>query len=400
MTCPVSSPHTFCSRKRSTHNWSKNLQLLALFALIGIGALVLIASSSSVTAADEGEAIKAEQPSGTLMRRRYRQLQEKLKRIQLEMKTLNGEMASGKSKAPPPAAKPLKKVTARAVPKKHSKPKKLANWRSVNQAQYEKAYTAFITGDYGKAEQLFLEFLKQHPGDSLAVSSQVWLAEIYNSQGDREKAIRYFTQAQSHQEHRSTATAIDVQEDKLARPSNRQATAQTTPRHKYSNTPLGTGKHRGSKEDIFVNLGDRVFFETDSSELTDQAMDILTSQVRWLKNYTSFKITIEGHADERGTREYNLALGAKRADKVRDYLFAQGINAARLRVLSYGKERPVALCDNISCWAQNRRAITRLSGAAQDNKLLKQPTSKKPLEKDFPKEVQLLLQKEKPRQTL
>jgi peptidoglycan-associated lipoprotein len=116
----------------------------------------------------------------------------------------------------------------------------------------------------------------------------------------------------------------------------------------------------GSQQDFVVNVGDRVFFETDSSELTDQARATLDKQAQWLTNYSRYSFTIEGHADERGTREYNIALGARRAETVREYLISRGVAASRMRTISYGKERPVALCNDISCWSQNRRAVTVL----------------------------------------
>ena len=114
----------------------------------------------------------------------------------------------------------------------------------------------------------------------------------------------------------------------------------------------------GTPQDFVVSAGDRVFFETDSAELTPQARATLDKQVAWLSQYNSYAVLIEGHADERGTREYNLALGARRAATTRNYLASQGVDASRLRTISYGKERPVAVCDDISCWSQNRRAVT------------------------------------------
>jgi peptidoglycan-associated lipoprotein len=117
----------------------------------------------------------------------------------------------------------------------------------------------------------------------------------------------------------------------------------------------------GSQQDFVVNVGDRVFFESDSSELTPQSRGTLDKQVQWLQTYNRYAFTIEGHADERGTREYNIALGARRAQAVRDYLASRGIDANRMRTISYGKERPVAVCDDISCWSQNRRAVTVLN---------------------------------------
>jgi peptidoglycan-associated lipoprotein len=94
--------------------------------------------------------------------------------------------------------------------------------------------------------------------------------------------------------------------------------------------------------------------------LTDQARATLDKQAQWLNNYNRYSFTVEGHADERGTREYNIALGARRAETVRQYLVSRGIGAQRMRTISYGKERPVALCNDISCWSQNRRAVTVL----------------------------------------
>jgi peptidoglycan-associated lipoprotein len=117
----------------------------------------------------------------------------------------------------------------------------------------------------------------------------------------------------------------------------------------------------GSQQDFVVNVGDRVFFESDSSELTPQSISTLEKQAQWLQNYGQYSFIIEGHADERGTREYNIALGARRAQTVRDYLISRGIQAQRMRTISYGKERPVAVCNDISCWSQNRRAVTVLN---------------------------------------
>ena len=119
----------------------------------------------------------------------------------------------------------------------------------------------------------------------------------------------------------------------------------------------------GSSQDFTVNVGDRIFFDTDSSAIRPDAQTTLTRQATWLNQYPAYQITIEGHADERGTREYNLALGARRAAATRDFLVSRGVNPARIRTISYGKERPVAVCDDISCWSQNRRAVTVLSGS-------------------------------------
>ena len=120
----------------------------------------------------------------------------------------------------------------------------------------------------------------------------------------------------------------------------------------------------GSQQDFVVNVGDRVWFEMDSSELTQQSTATLEKQAQWLRAYPQYAFTIEGHADERGTREYNIALGARRAQAVRDYLASRGIQGQRMRTISYGKERPVAVCNDISCWSQNRRAVTVLNASS------------------------------------
>ncbi len=118
----------------------------------------------------------------------------------------------------------------------------------------------------------------------------------------------------------------------------------------------------GSKQDFTLNVGDRIFFDTDSAAIRPDSATTLTRQAQWLNRYSNESVTIEGHADERGTREYNLALGARRAAATRNFLISRGVAANRIKTISYGKERPVAVCDDISCWSQNRRAVTVVSG--------------------------------------
>ena len=120
----------------------------------------------------------------------------------------------------------------------------------------------------------------------------------------------------------------------------------------------------GSQQDFVVNVGDRVFFESDQTDLSPQAIATLEKQAQWLQTYNRYSFTIEGHADERGTREYNIALGARRAQSVRTFLASRGIDPSRMRTISYGKERPVAVCNDISCWSQNRRAVTVLNASS------------------------------------
>lgn len=117
----------------------------------------------------------------------------------------------------------------------------------------------------------------------------------------------------------------------------------------------------GSQDDLTVNVGDRVYFGYDRYDLTPEALQQLQLQAQWLNQYSSVSITIEGHADERGTREYNLALGDRRANAVRDYLVSLGVSASRVNTISYGKERPEVAGSDAQSWAQNRRAVTHVN---------------------------------------
>jgi peptidoglycan-associated lipoprotein len=110
-------------------------------------------------------------------------------------------------------------------------------------------------------------------------------------------------------------------------------------------------------------IGDRVFFATDSFALDAEAQRVLAQQADWLQRNPGTTVTVEGHADERGTREYNLALGARRANAARSFLVGEGVAGNRIDTVSYGKERPEALCSNESCWSQNRRAVSRVQAA-------------------------------------
>src|SRR5882724_2018919 len=124
--------------------------------------------------------------------------------------------------------------------------------------------------------------------------------------------------------------------------------------------PATTTVTPGSIADFRQNVGDRVFFDTDLSNIRDDGRQTLNRQAEWLKKYTQYQITIAGHCDERGTREYNLALGERRANAAKQYLVAQGIPAARISTISYGKERPDPVGSDEAAWARNRRAVTEL----------------------------------------
>ncbi len=120
----------------------------------------------------------------------------------------------------------------------------------------------------------------------------------------------------------------------------------------------GSGVVAGSQEDLIVNVGDRVYFGYDSSELDVDAQELLQDQVAWLKQHSNVSVIVEGHCDERGTREYNLALGEKRAQAVKNYLISLGINSSRVSTISYGKERPAVVGSHEGAWSQNRRSVT------------------------------------------
>ena len=114
----------------------------------------------------------------------------------------------------------------------------------------------------------------------------------------------------------------------------------------------------GSQQDLVVNIGDRVFFGYDRYDVSPEAQQILQAQAEWMNRFPNVNLTIEGHADERGTREYNLALGERRANSVKNYLTGLGVPATRINTVSYGKERPAVVGSNAEAWAQNRRGVS------------------------------------------
>ncbi len=126
--------------------------------------------------------------------------------------------------------------------------------------------------------------------------------------------------------------------------------------------PVATGPAPGSPEEFVIDVGDRVFFDTDKSDLQANARKTLERQAAWLQNNSNYSITVEGHCDERGTREYNLALGDRRAAAVKNYLVALGVDPNRVATISYGKERPEALGSNAAAWSQNRRGVSIVNG--------------------------------------
>lgn len=140
---------------------------------------------------------------------------------------------------------------------------------------------------------------------------------------------------------------------------------KSTPNLDAANGPGAGQAMPGSEQDFATNVGDRIYFANDQSTLSPEAEETLRRQAQWLAQYPGVTIQIEGHADERGTREYNIALSARRATATREFLIAQGVDQARISSIAYGKERPAALCDAEQCWSQNRRAVTVITGGAK-----------------------------------
>src|SRR4029079_14823948 len=139
--------------------------------------------------------------------------------------------------------------------------------------------------------------------------------------------------------------------------------AETTPTNNYS-TPPASNIVPGSAEDLRVNVGDTVHFASNEYNIEDNDKTTLQRQATWLQKYPSIRIIVEGDCDERGTREYNLALGARRANAVKEFLVSLGVSASRVETISYGKEHPMCTQSTEDCWAQNRRGVTGITGGA------------------------------------
>lgn len=158
-------------------------------------------------------------------------------------------------------------------------------------------------------------------------------------------------------------SACETASDESSTTSGTGSTTASQP-STATTTPARMATVPGSQDDLVVNVGDRVFFGFDKYSLTASARAILEKQAAWMNKHPAVTVALEGHADERGTREYNLGLGDRRANSVKDYLVALGVNPNRLKAISYGKERPVALGSNEAAWAQNRRSVTMVTGGA------------------------------------
>ena len=130
-------------------------------------------------------------------------------------------------------------------------------------------------------------------------------------------------------------------------------------------SPIPQGPLPGTVQDFVINIGERIYFDTDQYEIRSDAQPTLAAQAQWLNRYSAVRVRIEGNADERGTREYNLALGARRANAVREFLVAQGVSGSRIETLSYGKEKPIDGGSGEEAWAKNRNARTAITDGAR-----------------------------------
>lgn len=155
-----------------------------------------------------------------------------------------------------------------------------------------------------------------------------------------------------------TVTACSSTDDETALEAQGLATTEQMAGSGPLSDVYGSSVGPGSQEDLAQNVGDRVFFGYDRYDVSDEARMVLDKQAAWLQQYANLSITVEGHADERGTREYNLALGERRANAVKNYLVALGVPASRITTISYGKERPAVVGSDETSWAQNRRGVT------------------------------------------
>ena len=155
----------------------------------------------------------------------------------------------------------------------------------------------------------------------------------------------------------------------LAACTHKQEAVNTAPPPAPAPMPMAQGPVSssiipGSAEDLRVNVGDTVHFALNEYNVEDADKAVLGRQAAWLAKYPAVRVTVEGHADERGTREFNLALGARRANAVKEFLVSQGVSTGRVETVSYGKERPICTSSDEGCWAQNRRGVTTVTGGA------------------------------------
>ena len=157
--------------------------------------------------------------------------------------------------------------------------------------------------------------------------------------------------------------ACETASDESGKSSSSGSTALKLAHTANAPAPASVGVKAGTQQDLVVNVGDRIFFGYDKFTVVPEQATPLNKQAAWMKANPSVTVTVEGHCDERGTREYNLALGERRANSVKDFLVAAGVNPERIKTISYGKERPVALGSNDTAWKQNRRGVTKVTGA-------------------------------------
>ena len=229
---------------------------------------------------------------------------------------------------------------------------------------FKKAEIAFLAGRDQLAIKEFKTFLFSHPGNELGAVAQIRLAQLYLERGNSDLARTHLLEARWLHRQRPVATKtsldpVEVRRDTQTRRSRGEASRLTS--DGIPEVSKNAVRLQNAIDQFATDVGDRIFFDSDSSDLSPASQKVLRNQAQWLNKFPNIAMTLVGHSDERGTRAYNLALGARRAEKVRAFLIDAGVDAKRIRTLSYGKERPVALCNDAKCWVQNRRVVTRLN---------------------------------------
>lgn len=219
---------------------------------------------------------------------------------------------------------------------------------------YDRAYRQMLVGDLDTAEVQFKRLMLHYQSSPIAKKAEQQLSRIHN-----EKA-QEGTKASPQKQATANITNAPIHQFSIvSRAHPFQPDLKDNPADKLDN-PAKTGVATGTIDDFIMNIGDRIFFNKASDTLTPEARNLLKSQANWLKKNDRFELVIEGHANEDGSENYNYKLSESRAQKVRDFFLGQGIPIDRIRILSYGNAKPIALCEENSCLAQNRRVVTRL----------------------------------------
>lgn len=217
---------------------------------------------------------------------------------------------------------------------------------------YDRYYTQFLVGDLDAAEEGFLRITRVYPQTAVAYRAQMVIKKIAER-----RTIRLSSEKQPG--IRMPSPSVE-QLFSISQYNNQFGDVDTMPEPKETGSMAATTSSKGTRDDFINNIGDRIFFDAGSAELTSKAQELLVAQVQWLKKNPEYKFLIEGHADEEGTSDFNMALSANRAGTVQKFFLKADIDPGRIKVRHYGKSHPVATCKKENCSVQNRRVVTRL----------------------------------------